>query len=127
MTMPFLNATYQIAMKETAGALKQLGLGPDWFPFTWLAAATQTPWFWLAMASEGAAFAVWLRILQNVSLSLAFSLTSLGYITVLLSSWLVFHEHLGLVEIAGAALILAGVYVTTSAGDGEGAANKSAV
>ena len=56
---------------------------------------------------------VWLVILSRVELSFAYPLISTGYIAVVFLSWLLFHEHVTLIRVAGTLVICAGVYLIT--------------
>lgn len=117
MMVPALNTVNQIAVKFTAASLKTQEFGSGWLQVAWLDAAAKTGWFWLSMASEAAVFGIWLQILRNVSLGVAYSLTSLCYVAVLLASWAIFHERISLIEAAGMSLILLGVYFISGEGE----------
>ena len=56
-----------------------------------------------------ACFVAWLLVLERTSLSAAFPLSAASYVLVIAAGALVFHEALRPVELAGAALILAGI------------------
>lgn len=57
--------------------------------------------------------AVWLVVLSRVELSFAYPLVSTGYIAVVILSRVLFHEHVTLVRVAGAAVICLGVVLIT--------------
>jgi multidrug transporter EmrE-like cation transporter len=96
-------------MKFVAQATGSLNFASE--PLGWLDAATKSPWFWVILTVELATFIVWLEVLKRVTLSFAFSTTSMGYITVVLASWAVFGERVGFVEAIGVGLIVSGVYL----------------
>ncbi len=52
---------------------------------------------------------IWVLVLRRVALSLAYPMLALAYVVILAASNLLFHEPLGLMKIAGAALIVLGV------------------
>jgi len=110
LSVPLLTAVSQIAVKLAAGAL-----AGEPFGLTWLRMAAESPYIWLFLACEIVNFAVWLAILKRHALSVAFSLSSIGYVSVLLASWLFFHEPMQTLQLTGAAIILAGIIVIGSA------------
>lgn len=54
---------------------------------------------------------VWLVILSRVKLSIAYPMLSIGYVLIILFSWLVFKETIPRIRIFGAILICIGVYL----------------
>lgn len=70
-------------------------------------------WFWLALVLYGTATLLWIFILQQVPLSLAYPFVALGFIIVPLASWGIFKEPLNLSYIAGVALIVGGLGIIT--------------
>ncbi|KTC63000.1 transporter, partial [Pseudomonas fluorescens ABAC62] len=77
---------------ESAGQLftKVAGdqLGQMDFNWKWLADVARNPGILAAIACYIGAFFVWMLILRRSSLSLAFPLSSLVFVVVLLGSWL---------------------------------------
>ncbi len=53
----------------------------------------------------------WLTALSRVNLSFAYPFASLSYILMLLASWLLLHETITPVRLAGAAVIIAGLFL----------------
>lgn len=94
----------QIAFKLAA---KQLGDGT--LDAVWLAAAASSPMVWFAVLLYLTVFVLWMQILQRIDLSRAFPLTALTYVTIPAAGLLLFHESIGLAQVAGIALILVGV------------------
>jgi drug/metabolite transporter (DMT)-like permease len=76
------------------------------------------PWIWIGLAVRPAQLFTWTRILQTVDLSLAFPLAATSYISTMLVSVLILHEHLGPLVWVGAVLIVAGVAVLGQQGHG---------
>ncbi|NMF40141.1 transporter, partial [Pseudomonas sp. SWRI 103] len=83
---------------ESAGQLftKVAGdqLGQMDFNWQWLAEVARNPGILAAIACYIGAFFVWMLILRRSSLSLAFPLSSLVFVAVLLGSWLGLGEHI---------------------------------
>lgn len=89
------------------------------FRWTWLAQATHSPWAPVVLLSEVLSFILWLNVLTNVPLSKAFPITAVAYVAILLMSWTVFKEPVMPLQIIGSALILAGVWLISTASDHE--------
>lgn len=102
--LPLFNTLYQLCMKMMAENLQGKTFGA-----AWLESALSTPWLWLALVSEIAAFIVWMRILADCNLSKAFPLTAISYVLVLCIGWFIFDEEMLLLQWLGGALILTGI------------------
>lgn len=72
-----------------------------------------TPYLLLGLASLGAGFILWLIVLSRMKLSVAIPFTSLNYALILLFSWLVLKESVSAGQMAGIALIVAGLFLVT--------------
>jgi len=94
----------QIASKVGGDQLGQMDFTPQW-----LLAVADTPGVWVAIACYIGAFFVWMLILRRSSLSLAFPLSSLVFVGVLLGSWLGLGEQISVLHWVGVAVIMAGV------------------
>ena len=98
---------------ESAGQLftKVAGdqLGQMDFTWQWRADVARNPGILAAIASDLGAFFVWMLILRRSSLSLAFPLSSLVFVAVLLGSWLGLGEHISVLHWVGVVVIVAGV------------------
>lgn len=98
---------------ESAGQLftKVAGdqLGQMDFNWQWLGEVVRNPGILAAIASYIGAFFVWMLILRRSSLSLAFPLSSLVFVVVLLGSWLGLGEHISPLHWVGVAVIIAGI------------------
>ncbi|WP_460131221.1 DMT family transporter [Pseudomonas sp. S1_E04] len=98
---------------ESAGQLftKVAGdqLGQMNFGWSWLADVARNPAILAAIACYIGAFFVWMLILRRSSLSLAFPLSSLVFVAVLLGSWLGLGEHISPLHWVGVAVIIAGI------------------
>ena len=98
---------------ESAGQLftKVAGdqLGPMDFSWQWLDDVARNPGILAAIASYLGAFFVWMLILRRSSLSLAFPLSSLVFVAVLLGSWLGLGEHISALHWVGVVVIIGGI------------------
>ena len=106
ISVPLITTLTQLALKWSADAL-----APFPFGISWLAAAGACPYIWLAIACEAVNFAAWLAILKRHALNIAFPLSSIGYISVLLASWWVLKEPMQPLQLFGAATILVGIAI----------------
>lgn len=59
---------------------------------------------------------LWLLVLSRTPVSIAYPLTSLGYIFNALGAYFIFSEHLTLFQVSGIVLIIAGVYLLAQQG-----------
>ena len=66
---------------------------------------------------EIALFFVWMRVLTELDLSKAYPLSAISYILILATGWLVFGESISQLQLIGSGLILAGVWVISTASD----------
>lgn len=82
------------------------------FSWKWSFFATQiTNWWWLGCGvSFGAGAILWMYILKNYPLSMAYPLISLSYVFGMFAAMLVFHEMIPLTRWLGVLLIMAGCY-----------------
>ena len=101
-----------LILTESAGQLftKVAGdqIGQMDFSWQWLAAVAVNPGILAAIACYIGAFFVWMLILRRSSLSLAFPLSSLVFVGVLLGSWLGLGEHISLLHWVGVVVIIGG-------------------
>ena len=58
----------------------------------------------------GGATVLWLHILKNYPLSIAYPLTSLSYVFGMIGAWWIFHEAIPLSRWIGVAIIIIGIY-----------------
>ncbi|MVV52174.1 transporter [Pseudomonas sp. PB120] len=94
----------QIATKVGGDQLGQMD-----FSLQWLMAVAVNPGVLLAIACYVCAFFVWMLILRRSSLSLAFPLSSLVFVGVLLGSWLGLGEQISVLHWVGVAVIMGGI------------------
>lgn len=70
-----------------------------------------TPLVFFGFFLYGLSSIIWLFVLQKFPLSVAYPAASLAYIMIILLSWGIFKEPLGLNKILGCFLIIIGVYL----------------
>ena len=106
----FFNTAAQIALK--AGML-QIGH----FSFTWenLIPITlkiiASPWIIFGIIIYAGSVGVWLMVLSRIPVSIAYPISSLGYVTSAIAAYYLWGENLTLMRIAGIIVILVGVYM----------------
>lgn len=66
-------------------------------------------WFWAALVLYGTATLLWLYILQQIPLSIAYPFVALGFIFVPAIGWLLFKEPINMYYIMGVSMILGGL------------------
>jgi drug/metabolite transporter (DMT)-like permease len=71
--------------------------------------ALGTPYLYVAIVCYVGAFLSWMTILRQSTLSAAFTTSALVFVAVMFSSWLVFGEHIGALQLLGSAIIVAGI------------------
>ena len=73
------------------------------------ALAVTSIWLWIGIASYCVCFALWMLILRHTELSRAFPTSAIVFVAVMLASWLVLHEPIGIVQGIGAVIVVAGI------------------
>ena len=94
----------QLAFKFSGEVTGAFDFSPHAF-----ALALGSGWLWVALAGYCAGFVAWMLILSHSDLSRAFPASAIVFVAVILASWLVLHESLGSLQLAGAAMIVAGI------------------
>lgn len=69
----------------------------------------KTPYIWLGFAGVACWTAVWLTVLAQADLSLAFPFDSIEYVMILFSSAIFLHERMGWDRVIGTMFIVAGM------------------
>ena len=92
-------------------SLKLAGRSTGAFDFSAVAfhRALATPWLWVAIGCYIGAFLAWMTILRKSTLSAAFTTSAIVFVSVMLSSYLMFGEHIGGLQLLGTAVIVAGI------------------
>ena len=105
----------QICFKLTANHAM-----PPEMNLAWILRVLSTPWVYGAIACYIGAFVTWMTLLEHAPIGPAFAASHLEVISVMLLSWAIFGDHIGATQLAGAALIIAGIVcLAISETDGE--------
>lgn len=70
-----------------------------------------TPWIWAGLAAYGLGSLLWMAVLSRVDLSIAYPALSLGYILIVLVSWLALREPVSALRWLGVLVITVGVFL----------------
>ncbi len=76
---------------------------------SWLVRLFDEPWIYGAIIGYIGAFFTWINLLKHAPIGPAFAASHLEVVSVLLLSAVLFNEHIGLAQLAGAAAIVAGI------------------
>lgn len=98
----------QLILKWQVGAM---GAFPGDCPNStvWLLRLLLSPWVVSALVAAFLAFLAWAVALTKLDISHAYPLTSLSFVCVVMSSWIVFGESISSIKLAGLALVVVGV------------------
>ena len=100
----------QVLLKKGMGSMGPLTIGASQFPsLLWKMATNPYVVTGLGIYFLGTLF--WLTALSRVDLSFAYPFASLSYILMLLASWLLLHETITPLRVAGAAVIIVGLFL----------------
>ncbi len=69
------------------------------------------PTTWLGLLSVACGMTIWMTVLAQMDLSIAFPLDSIQYIMILAASHFIFKEHITKKRILGTGLILVGIII----------------
>lgn len=107
----FLTVTAQIMLKH---GMNQVGEVDSLKSMRTLAVkAITNPFVVSGVGVFGFTSVLWLIVLSRVEISVAYPMLSIGYILVMLWSWLVFDENVTVIRFLGAILICIGVFLIT--------------
>ena len=103
----FSNIGAQLLLKRGVGHLGSIARD-NWMIF--LVQAAISPWVWFALALQVFGYLIWIYIISQEKLGVAFALSaSFFYLILAFLSWLLYDEHLTVVQWSGLFLISAGV------------------
>lgn len=74
-----------------------------------------TQWIGLALASLGLAMLLWLAVLQNIPVGIAYPMLSLNFVWVTLAAWKIWREPVTTRHWLGVGLIITGIFILGSA------------
>jgi drug/metabolite transporter (DMT)-like permease len=103
-----LGATGQVIMKMGMKIYGQVSAASVWGQ---LVPILKIPQVFLGFVCYGLSAVLWIAVVSNVDLSLAYPMVSLAYVLVFLASWLFLGEQITALRIAGLAIIVVGVLV----------------
>ncbi len=103
-----LGATGQIIMKMGMKIYGEVTATSVWGQ---LVPILRVPQVFLGFVCYGLSAVLWIAVVSNVDLSLAYPMVSLAYVLVFLASWLFLGEHISAMRLAGLVIIVAGVLV----------------
>lgn len=98
-----------LAMKKLAPLLASASLSDPAALAGLAPALLASPFLWLALAAMAASFVVWMTVLANLDLSIAFPLGSVSFLLVPLLSALVLGEQVPPLRWAGFAVVAIGI------------------
>ncbi|WP_397451667.1 transporter [Pseudomonas sp. NA-150] len=102
----------QISLKVGGDGLSAIAFGADW-----LLAAVSSVAVMIAVGCYIGSFLTWMLILRTSKLSLAFPLSSLVFVVVLLSSWLGLGESIRPLHWLGVCVIIFGIVLLADGKD----------
>ncbi|GAA0723213.1 DMT family transporter [Dokdonella soli] len=86
----------------------------------WVLRVLSSPWVYCAIACYIGAFVSWMTLLEHAPIGPAFAASHLEVISVMALSVVIFGEHIGVPQLLGSALIIAGIVcLAISETDGE--------
>lgn len=116
LAVTFCTIGSQLILKNGVTALTVILRNEGALPF--LVAAATSPKVILALAIQGLGYVVWLFVLTQERLSVAFALSgSFFYLVMAAASWFFFDERLTLTQWLGLLLISAGVLAVSHGGN----------
>ena len=115
--IPILTAaTAQILFKQGVSELGQLEFSISGV-FNLIPRILQSPWLLVGMFFFGISFLVYLFVISKLQLNMAYPIVaSSGIILISLIAWVLFKESLSVLQIAGIAVIVFGIFLLTTKG-----------
>jgi drug/metabolite transporter (DMT)-like permease len=103
-----LGATGQVIMKKGMMLYGEVTAGSVWAQ---LIPILKVPQVFIGFVCYGISAVLWIAVVSNVDLSLAYPMVSLAYVLVFLASWLLLGEQISATRVLGLVIIVAGVLV----------------
>jgi len=103
-----LGATGQIVMKRGMQIYGEVSAASVW---TQLIPILKVPQVFIGFVCYGISAVLWIAVVSNVDLSLAYPMVSLAYVIVFVASWLLLGEQISALRLVGLLIIVAGVLV----------------
>lgn len=107
-----MNAAAQLLLKEGMNRIGE-------FAFSWsnivpiMLKVAYSPLIILGLFIYVFSVSVWLLVLSRVDASIAYPMTSLGYIVTAIAAYFMLHEQLSITQMLGIVVIIIGVYLIT--------------
>jgi drug/metabolite transporter (DMT)-like permease len=96
-------------LTQTSFKLAALGAEPPDVSIAWVLRLIEQPWLYVAVLAYLGAFITYMTVLKHAPVGPAYAATHLEIVTVLFVSAIFLGEHLSLLQVGGAVLILAGI------------------
>ncbi len=103
-----LGAIGQVIMKKGMMIYGEVSAGSVWGQ---LIPILKVPQVAIGFLCYGLSAVLWIAVVSNVDLSLAYPMVSLAYVLVFVASWLILGEHISAVRTMGLVIICLGVFV----------------
>ena len=103
-----LGAAGQIIMKKGMMLYGVVTAGSVW---SQIIPILKVPQVFIGFVCYGVSAILWIAVVSNVDLSLAYPMVSLAYVVVFLASWLFLGEQISATRVLGLVIIVAGVLV----------------
>jgi drug/metabolite transporter (DMT)-like permease len=103
-----LGAIGQVVMKRGMQLYGQVSATSVW---SQLIPILKTPQVAIGLLCYAVSAVLWIAVVSNVDLSLAYPMVSLAYVFVFLASWLLLGEHISMLRLIGLLIIVSGVIV----------------
>lgn len=103
-----LGATGQIVMKRGMQIYGEVSAATVWMQ---LIPIFKTPQVAIGFVCYGLSSVLWIAIVSNMDLSLAYPMVSLAYVIVFVASWLLLGEQISPLRVVGLLVIVAGVII----------------
>jgi drug/metabolite transporter (DMT)-like permease len=103
-----LGAVGQIVMKRGMQIYGEVTATSVW---SQLVPILKTPQVAIGFLCYALSAVLWIAVVSNVDLSLAYPMVSLAYVIVFVASWLFLGEHISALRLVGLLIIVAGVIV----------------
>ncbi|MFH1865187.1 MAG: EamA family transporter, partial [Candidatus Eisenbacteria bacterium] len=100
-----LGATGQIVMKKGMQIYGEVSATSVWAQ---LIPILKTPQVAIGFLCYGISAVLWIAVVSNVDLSLAYPMVSLAYVIVFVASWLLLGEQISALRLVGLLIIVAG-------------------
>ncbi|MBI4322070.1 MAG: EamA family transporter [Chloroflexi bacterium] len=107
-----MSVTGELLLKYGMNQVGDLSLHPSNLMSSLIRAFT-SPFVLLGFAFVFGGSIFWLSVISRVQLSYAYPMLSLGYVLVVISSWLFLNEQVSMMRLAGVLVICAGVFVVS--------------